>query len=69
MNDYLILERIKFSEPVTIFDDDTLVLDFKQNKVLILNKNGLVIQTYQFEVQENGQRTSTGDRQDFRVMG
>lgn len=53
MNDYLILERIKFSESVTVFNDDVLVLDFKQNKVLILNKDGLVIKTYQFEVEEN----------------
>lgn len=69
MNDYLVLERIKFSDPITVFNDDTLVLDFKQNKVLVLNQNGFVVQTYQFEVENNGQRTSTGSRQDSRVMG
>lgn len=69
MNDYLILERIKFSEPITIFNDDVLVINFKPNKVLVLNQNGLVVQTYEFEVEEHGQRTPTGDRQDSRIMG
>lgn len=67
--DYLVLEKLNFYEPITIFNDDLLVLDFKQNKVLVLNKDGMVINTYQFEVEENGQRTSTGSRQDSRVMG
>lgn len=67
--DYLILSRLTFSEPITVFNDDALVFDFQQNKVLVLNKNGRVIQTYSFEVEDNGQRISAGGRQDSRVVG
>lgn len=63
------MQRVAFSEPITVFNDDVLVLDIKQGKVLVLNQNGLVVQIYQFKVENNGQRITTGHRQNSRIVG